>query len=506
MKNKFNPAIYILFAALSFSACEKTINDNIRPSNDRADVELLSTLDGLTTASNGNYSLLVTNAAGETQYVMNWFNMSELKGNTLMPVTQAYPQGRSDAYVFANSPSFGVTGTFWRMSYRAIFGANKIIDAVGDGMGANYDQLRGENYFLRALVYFNLVRVYGRPYYQTPETSLGVPLSLKSIIPNDYKPARNTVKEVYDQIVSDLEKAATLMTLSKGNNYAGKEAAWALLSRVYLYMGGSAAAPNAGYNEKAVEYADMVINANKFTLLQGSSYSQSFAIDSKTNKEFIFCLRHDDTNGNMINEFLMPRDVYGSPYQGEYAASPDYLSILNENNTDLRKNFLTLSTDKRITAVDKSRYSINKFNYQQIAPAGGFDFSARSRSGTPILRFAEMYLNKAEALAKLGRNNDALLTLNVVRSRAQASVWTEASLSEKKLSVLDAVLRERQLELAGEGHSSYDNFRNGRPMVRKYADYSAAAGFTINADDKRVVYPLPTTEIVLNTALEQNPL
>lgn len=482
------------------------IDDNIRPSNDKADVELLGTIEGLTIASNGNYALLVTSAAGETQYVMNWFNLSELKGNTLRASTQAFPQSRSDAYIYANSPSMGATGPFWRLSYRTIFGANKIIDAISDGQSAAYDQIKGENYFLRALVYFNLVRVYGRPYSQTPESNLGVPLSLQSVVPNSYKPARNTVKAVYDQIISDLEAGARLMTQTKGNNYASREAAWALLSRVYLYMGGTATTPNVANNEKAAEYADKVINAKKYTLLQGGSYANSFAIDSKSNTEFIFCLRHDDANGNLINEFLIPRDVFGSPYQGEYAASPDYLALLNENATDLRKNFFTLSTDNRITGTDKTRYSVNKFNYQQIAPVGGFDFSAKSRSGTPYLRLAEMYLNKAEASVKAGKNIEAMEALNILRTRASVPLWSNALLAAKGLTLLDAILRERQLELACEGHSSFDNFRNGLPVIRSYADYSSSAGFRINPDDKRVVYPLPTTEIGLNTNLVQNPL
>lgn len=497
---------YICFAAIVLFGCKKAIDENIRPFNDRSDQEILTSIEGVTAATNGNYALLVTPSTGDAQYDLSWYNLSELKGNNLQAITQAFPQSRSDSYIFNNSPSQGVTTSFWRMSYRIIFGANKIIDAVSAGQGAAFDQLKGENYFLRAMAYFNLARVYGRPYYQNNGTELAVPLSLNSLVNKDYQPKRNTVKEVYAQVIADLEQAAALMTQTKANNYASKETAWALLSRVYLYMGGTAAAANNDYNIKAIEYADKVIASQKYTLLQGAAYHTSFALDSKNNKECIFSFRHDDANPNKINEFLILRDVFGSPYQGEYAASADYMAILNQNPTDLRNNFITVENDSRVSGTDKRRNSINKFNFQQISPPGGFEFSSQTRSGTPYLRIAEMYLNKAEALAKLGNNTDALTALNIVRTRAIAGgSWTTNSLSLANMTVFQAVLNERRLELAWEGHSSYDNFRNGLAMTRNYRDYFNTSAFTIEPSDKRVVYPIPPSEIQFNPNLEQNP-
>ena len=505
---KYILSIYIGFAAMVLFGCKKSIDENIRPFNDKADLELLGTLDGLSTATNGNYALLVTSSANDASYDASWFNLSELKGNNLYAVTRAFPQTRDDSYTYANSPSQSPTISFWRVSYRIISGTNKVIDAVKDGEDAAHDQIKGENYFLRALAYFNLVRVYGRPYYQNNGDNLAVPLSLNALVNKDFQPKRNTVKEVYAQVISDLEKAAALMNLPRAGNpnyYASKEAAWALLSRVYLYMGGTPTAPENTYNAKAAEYADKVISANKYTLITGTTYSSSFAVDSKTNKEFIFDFKHDDANGNFINEFLTPRDVFGNPYQGEYSASPDYMAILNQNPADLRLKFITVENDKRITTTDKSRNTVNKYNYQQIFPIGGFDFSAKSRSGTAYLRLAEMYLNKAEALAKAGNNTDALIAINVVRVRANAPAWTTTTLAAANLTVFQAVFNERRLELAWEGNSSFDNFRNGLPMTRSYIDYFFSAPLTIQPDDKRIISPLPLVEIQLNPNLVQNP-
>lgn len=491
--------VYISVISLLISGCKKEIDENIKPSNDKTDKELLATLDGLGTATNGSYALLVTSNAGDFPYDLSWFHMSEFKGNNLFAVTQAYPQYRDDGYTYANSPTMGITPSFWKMSYRLIFSANKIIDAIPEGKGAAYDQLKGENYFLRAMAYFNLVRVYGRPYYQNNETNLAVPLTLMSDLPKNYKPARNTVKEVYEQVILDLEKAADLMTEEKTNNYASKEAAWALLSRVYLYMSGSASQADNKYSDKVIEYADKVIASPRYNLAQDQVYAGMFAQDSRLSNEFIFSFGHSSANGNTINEFLTPKDFWGYFVNGEYAASPDYVAILKQHADDLRFSFAKLQpSDPR----DPNRYTINKYDFEQVDPNG---YSTMSKSGTCYLRLAEMYLNKAEALAKKGLDAQALIPLNEIRTRAKAPAWTNGNLATAGMSVFQAVLNERRLELAWEGHGTYDYFRNGLPMRRFYTDYFHSDPLTIEPTDKRVPYPIPFSEIKLNDNLVPNP-
>jgi len=500
---------YILFifiisaVATVLVSCKKAVDD-ITPYNDKTDTELLQNIVGLTTATNGNYSLLVTSNTGNKTYADTWWNLSELKGNNLMAVTQAYPQTRSDSYAYVNSPPQSISPQFWTTSYRIVFGTNKIIEAIKSGQSAATDQLKGENYFLRAMAYFNMVRVYGRPYYQNNGGNLAVPLSLSSNVDASYKPARNSVTEVYASIVSDLQNAANLMTQPRGNYYASREAAWALLSRVYLYMGGTPGSPQIAFNTKAATYADSVINSGKFTLQQGANYTNFYNADGSANSEMIFIFKHDAANGNTINDYVVPTNVYGNPYQGEYAVSTDYLNLVNQNPADIRNSFMFLTTDSRMTTPSKQRYTITKYNYSQIYAPGGFNFTTQSRSATPYLRLAEMYLNKAEALAKTGDNVNALIAINVVRTRAGAPAWTTTTLGLAGMSVFQAALNERRLELAWEGHSAFDNFRNGLPVIRNYSDYSAPS-LNISATDNGVVSPLPPNEILLNPNLVQNP-
>lgn len=134
-----------------------------------------------------------------------------------------------------------------------------------------------------------------------------------------------------------------------------------------------------------------------------------------------------------------------------------------------------------------------------------------------LLRLAEVYLNRAEANAKLGNGAAAIADVNIVRQRAglaDTALYTATNL-KGRASVLDVVLEERLLELAWEGHRVYDLFRNGRTLFRDYPGthklatspgINLVAGTqTIPATHQRVVHFIPEAEILLSPKLIQNP-
>src|SRR5699024_12435995 len=130
-----------------------------------------------------------------------------------------------------------------------------------------------ENLYLRSLMYVYLTNVFGRPYDQNPESSLSVPLKLADD-PFENLP-RATVAEVYEQIETDLLKSLTLFKEYKSNIYGSQYAAEALLARVYLYMGD---------NEKAIEYANKVIDSGKFSLLSAANYKKFATADPENHR------------------------------------------------------------------------------------------------------------------------------------------------------------------------------------------------------------------------------
>jgi len=130
--------------------------------------------------------------------------------------------------------------------------------------------------------------------------------------------------------------------------------------------------------------------------------------------------------------------------------------------------------------------------------------------GSPVyLRLAEMYLNRAEANAKLGNLQEAIDDVNVIRSRAGLSGSALYTLNDLHglNSVLDVVLQERNLELSFEGQRAFDLFRNNFPMIRDYPGYHGTDHIhqTISSTDNSVIYFIPEYEINNNPNLTQNP-
>src|SRR5690606_18859099 len=186
---------------------------------------------------------------------------------------------------------------------------------------------KGENIFLRAFMHFDLVRMFGRPYSQSPETNLGIMIRDNTDV--SALPPRSTVKETYEFIVNDLLQAAELMNEPKPSIFASKEVAWALLARIYLYMEN---------NEKAVEYADKVINSGRYSLVPTSQFGLYFTLLPENNPETIFAIKLLETEN-------MGKNSIGSLYHaqggwGEIFVSKSYRDLIYQNPNDERLNFI----------------------------------------------------------------------------------------------------------------------------------------------------------------------
>jgi hypothetical protein len=494
---KPNQTIYILqLSVLSlflFAACNKKL-DELAPHNVSFEEQQFATRDGIKKATVGNYA----NMGGGTEYsgAYNmdylWINLSELRGNNVKVIdiasTSALANAKeNDAFLFANSESkdFGYSHWYWRAAYRTLLGINLVLKNIKEGeMDQEILQAKGENLYLRAVLFFDLVRLYGRPYYQSPETNLGIPLILSPITDISDKPARATVKQTYDQIISDLTAAVALMKARPNNSYANKYAAFALLSRVYLYMGGTPTAPNAEMNQKARQFADSVIMNGGYNLLQGTAYTNYYTSSNQGNTETIWAINHTIASTITAQAFQYPTLPN---YNGSWARpSPDFISLLTD--TDLRKNF-----------YKKHLYPGNTTDTLQAVKYGIGYTAIYSNSPTHYLRLAEVYLNRAEALMKTGDATNALKDLNVIRVRA--GLTPASGLTGPAL--FDEILKQRRIELAFEGHNSYDYFRNGLPMVRSYSSFNAQP-MTVQATDPKVVLRISQDEINFNNNLRQN--
>lgn len=248
-------------------------------------------------------------------------------------------------YDYSRNIASSTTEYTWELGYRVIGNCNKIIEIIqGLGNESTREQtiMMGENYYLRALSYFLLVNEFAQPYSNNPTQNPGLPLKLTSD-PSDLPQSRSTVAEVYDQVVLDLKDAITYLTLQQGetpksNIYATKEAAEALLARVYLYMENW---------DGAWEMANKVITSGRFELERGNRFATYSQLIPEDNKETIFAVRRtldkdDDGYSRMGSMYIR---IDGSGWE-EMSPSSRYLELLelhlnaNDMPQDLRSKFI----------------------------------------------------------------------------------------------------------------------------------------------------------------------
>jgi tetratricopeptide (TPR) repeat protein len=489
--------MYLLSAGLVFSSwsCELALE----PYNGKEADTLFTSPEGLQAATLGNYSFLKT-----ADYTRGFHILAEYPSDNVS-LSGSTGDNLYFAYNYRHEVSMNHTSLFWRKAYEAIYGINKVIEAVEEGQSPEKDQLLGENLYLRAMIHFDLVNIFGRPYSQNQGNNPGVMIRQDSDVTG--LPPRSTVKEVYDFILADLLKAAQLMTKPKNSSYASQEVAYALLSRIYLYMEN---------NDKALEYANKVISSPRYRLVDTETYKKYFTIANENNPETIFAIKHtavDDRAKNAIGSLY--NGINNSGW-GEMYASETLRTLLGKYPADARNSFImpvyvtnaqgNIMTDASGKPILATRNGLPKHFILKYSGQDGII----TLSSPVYLRLAEIYLNRAEAHAKMGNGQLALDDVNRIRTRAGLSgeaLYTGTDL-KGHASVLDVVLEERRLELAFESQRKYDVFRNNQAMVRDYPGYHLLSGQisqVIAPTDPRVVYFIPQQELVLNPNLVQNP-
>lgn len=454
------------FMVLFLVACHRQL-DVVPSGNDWTDSEAqLSSFEGIMQAVNGNYILLRNN--NKTLLALN-----ELRGNTFRTPIANYLE-YVDIFGYKQDPGLSSVEDYWRGACVLIIACNRVLEAIArfekskqfadlsPAQKALLQHARGETFFLRGYTYFNLVRLFGRPYYQRPQVNPGVMIKNNTDI--NFVPGRSTVSEVYVQIIDDLEIADNIMVADAGrtNAFANRPAVWALLSRVYLYMGGAFDAPDKVFNQQALLFADKVINAGKFRLLMGNAYDTLLYDSRYSNPETIFASTYIDVDN----------DLWVNTISGIREAAPSLL--LAFTGDDYRRVFFRVQDGVVVSA-----------KYGRTAPF-------------IHLRLAEVYLNKAEALLKLDRTAQALDALNVIHTRAGLPALSYSD----KAQLQKDIVRERRLELCFEGHSGFDDYRNGLPLMRPATD--AGVAFEILPTDKRVVLLIPQSEMDANPRMVQN--
>lgn len=362
----------------------------------------------------------------------------------------------------------------WTGMYRAINAANNIINSdisVAPSSQADKDHIIGEAYALRGQVYFDMVRLFAQHYKFAADAShLGVPLILD--FDPARKPKRNTVKEVYDHIISDMTMAISLMKTSSrsGNsNTLSSNSVKALLSRVYLYKEDWA---------NAEARATEVISSSSFSLVSNSNYFNLWTKDNSSESIFEISMTDSDNQGSNSLAGLYLKEIYG-----DYLPSNDVLSLYNP--LDARLGAFKLDP---FLVGEYASYRVNK--YPNIL----------GNDNIKVIRLAEIYLIRAEARAEIGINNlGAQQDLDMVRKRALTTATTTTSSGQ---TLKYAIALERRLELCFEGQRLWDLMRKNKNIVRTQC---TATICSIPYGDDTNILPIPQLETDVNPNIIQNP-
>ena len=462
----------LLLAAVVFGSCKKEYLDD-KPYNSVLLVDAIKTESDLLGTDVGMYSSLrATDLYGRTLPVKG----DIMADNTFVITSNSGRYTTLNAYTFTNGDAYALA--IWTNAYVSIKYANTIIAAAPNITNtANVNQYLGEAYAVRALMEFELVRNYSHPYTAAP-TDPGIPLVLK--YDQNAVPARGTVKDVYTQIIADLEKAYSLMTVYRGTAYFSKYAARALEARVYQTMGDWANAKTTALDVISNSGA-VLLPSTTYVAYWGSPAVQTAA----TKNETLFEVASDYTYNNGFDQIGFIYLTTGGGY-GDILATSDLYNQYAA--TDVRRSLMSVGTRS-------GQLGTAYFCQKYINAANTTD-----KDDTKVLRLADVLLIAAEAYYNSSDITNANIYLNKVAQQRDPSFtgWADAG-----AQVLEDILVERRKELAFEGSRYWDLVRLQKSFT-KVSNQSPLVTVAVTPANNALIFPIPLTEINVSH-IAQNP-
>lgn len=402
----------------------------------------------------------------------------------------------------------------WTRRYETIFRANRTIEGIQQAPFADdlKAPLLGEAAFLRALSYFDLVRIYG-----------GVPLFDRTLGPSEYKRQRATPDQVYQQIEKDLKQAiAQLPARSKRSadqlGRSTKGAAQAMLARVIMQQGGNRW-------QEVYDLTQAVIASGEYRLTP--NYADIFEMKGENNAESVFELQFGTSNTGWADANT---GTAGPVYQGNRAMGWGWgfnnpsLSLLSEFEPgDVRMACAVYGEGDKVYGVVQKvdGGNVTGLLNRKVALEKGLipNEATDCPQNHRLMRYADVLLMHAEAAFFLGKEAEAREDVNTLRARARNSFLLEGNAStrlqdvaaDKRLPALDAsftanklrdaIWHERRVELAMEGHRLFDLIRQSKLDANRL---KLLPGYNNMAVKEKPFLPIPLSEVQA-WGLEQNP-
>ncbi len=512
---------YIIYTLLSFLMTWNACTMEEEPKFPAAD-NLFSSVEGANTVLNGCYSAIADfNYYGADFMHLTYFSSGLYTSNR--------DASLNDILIFQQTPSLNFVENVWKSSYRVIARANDIIDNLSLVELADVDEqnnILGQAYFLRGLTYFNLVRIYG-----------GVPLITKTVTFETINQPRASSDDVYRQVITDFEMAASLLK-DKDSQYDGRPAAPAanmLLAKVYMTLAGNKTAGETDYWQKAYDEAIKVYG--KYSLV--SDYRTLWnETTSNITSESVFEIMGNEENTLRLYQLFTASNgnaglsVWGrikpniecyDLHVGKYPDDPrvgatfrsEWTKYSAKGTTQLIKSypFFTKRNNKDKSYPWLNKYFINdhtKMNYNT------------NMNFVPF-RYADLLLMLAEIENELNGPDNAYAYVNEVLARARVSAdvvasepadWTGMTQEEFRA----AIMMEYRYELLGEGHEWFNDRRRGYEYFKTNVvdvhnnhsgyDFSVQRDIELPDNSRNMLMPVPQSEITANpniSAADQNP-
>lgn len=489
LHSKYIKAIAVLlFVGFILPSCKKFLEED--PKSLVSVSNFYKTSDDAIAAVNAIYGYLNSTSTGSTAgvYHSTFWVIAGLGSDEMLNNQYGAPDLDQIA-TFTEGPQNNALLETWQMHYKTITVANIAIERIPEiNMDATLrERLINEAKFLRGLMYFDMVRMFGP-----------VPLMLKEVEP--LKPVRATVDEVYAQIISDLTSAEDLPLSYPAGNGKGRAtsgAAKSILAKVYLTL--------KQYDKSAAKALE-VINSNQYQLWD--DFGDVFKLSSRNGKEAIFSVEFGDGGGaisfwevGQFNVRLLPPALSVEGVQNSQGWQYPTLYLYNSYDVDDRRRSVTFITDINNPngSVTQIRPYIQKYWDREAEPTGN-----GSSNDYPVIRYADVLLMYAEASNELGNSANALEYINKVRKRARfnGSVYLNVlpdyvGLTKDQLRT--AILVERSKEFVAEGQRWFDLAR-----TRTLETLVPIAKPGVTPQGKNYLFPIPQRERDLNENLDQN--
>lgn len=458
------------------SSCKKS-DIELFPYNQIETTQAFTNEAGAALALNGMYYGL--RVAG-SYYVQSWAISNEVASDNVL-INLSGPGRASQRFIHNWLYNGDNTIGLFQDGYTMVRRANAIIENIDKvpSTPAFINNTKGQALACRAMVYFDMARVYSKSPVNASATDYTVPY-VTTTDPT-IKPANESISGFYDKIIADLNAAKSLIAVSNPVGQLNLAAVNALLSKVYLYKGDYTNCIAA--SSAALGTTPAISDLSTLPLVWKDASEAGV----------IFKIKNTDLDGITAQGVNYYQKVAGG-IKSEYVVDYAFYQLFQSN--DVRKAVYTAVSPYNGT----SQIHVVKFAGRTGSPAGNLD--------AKVLRAAEVLLNRAEAYFKSGNEPLALADITLLKSKRYTGYVNEVLAGQ---ALIDEINVQRRLEMAFEGDRFLDLKRRNLPVQRSsFGDISDGTGpsatfKTLAAGDYRFNFPIPQNEINFNTNLKQVP-